>query len=75
MMSQDAVQLELSMGKLAILDIEEFPLMRHWYLVHRKGKRLSAIAQAFKEFLLNEAAGSLGERFPLLLRAKTKRGK
>jgi len=75
MMSQDAVQLELSMGKLAILDIEEFPLMRHWYLVHRKGKRLSAIAQAFKEFLLNEAATSLGERFPLLLRAKTKRGK
>ena len=65
-MSQDAVQLELSLGKLAILDIESFPIRRHWYLVHRKGKRLSAIAQAFKDFLLNDASGSLGSRFPML---------
>ncbi len=57
-MSQDAVQLELSLGKLAILDIDEFPIRRHWYLVHRKGKRLSAIAQAFKDFLLSDAASS-----------------
>ncbi len=70
MMSQDAVQLELSMGKLAILDIEEFPILRYWYLVHRKGKRLSATAQAFKDFLLNEAATSLGSRFPLLSKAQ-----
>ena len=70
MMSQDAVQLELSMGKLAILDIEEFPILRYWYLVHRKGKRLSATAQAFKDFLLNEAATSFGSRFPLLLKAQ-----
>ena len=69
-MSQDAVQLELSLGKLAILDIVEFPILRYWYLVHRKGKRLSAISQAFKEFLLNEAADSLGERFPLLTQSK-----
>lgn len=69
-MSQDAVQLELSLGKLAILDIENFPIRRHWYLVHRKGKRLSAIAQAFKEFLLSEAANTLGERFPLLAKSQ-----
>lgn len=60
-MSQDAVQLELSLGKLAILDIEDFPIRRHWYLVHRKGKRLSAIAQAFKDFLLTDASVSLGK--------------
>lgn len=72
-MSQDAVQLELSLGKLAILDIEAFPIVRYWYLVHRKGKRLSAIAQAFKDFLLNEAATSLGDRFPLLDRAGRKK--
>lgn len=69
-MSQDAVQLELNMKKLVILDIEEFPFLRYWYLVHRKGKRLSAIAQAFKEFLLTEAVASLGERFPLLAQSK-----
>lgn len=71
-MSQDAVQLELGLGKLVVLDIEEFPILRHWFLVHRKGKRLSAIAKAFKEFLLSEAGASLGERFPLL--AKARRG-
>jgi DNA-binding transcriptional LysR family regulator len=70
MMSQDAVELELGLGKLVVLDIEEFPLMRHWYLVHRRGKRLSAIAQAFKEFLLKEASSSLGDRFPLLAKAR-----
>ena len=53
-MSRDAVGLELDMGRLVILDVEEFPLLRQWYLVHRKGKRLSHTAEAFREFLLNE---------------------
>jgi DNA-binding transcriptional LysR family regulator len=72
-MSQDAVQMEISMGELAILDIEEFPIVRYWYLVHRKGKRLSAISQAFKEFLLNESAASLDGRFPLLSKERRKK--
>jgi hypothetical protein len=29
--------------------------MRHWYVVHRKGKRLSAAADAFRNFVLEEA--------------------
>jgi len=29
--------------------------MKEWYMVHRSGKRLSPIAQAFHEFVLNEA--------------------
>ena len=29
--------------------------MRHWYIVHRADKRLSTVAQAFKEFLLGPA--------------------
>jgi hypothetical protein len=35
--------------------------MRHWYIVHRSDKRLSPVAQAFKEFVLgvsNKAASS-----------------
>lgn len=55
-MSQDAVEMELTLGRLKILDVSDFPIQRHWYLVHRKGKRLSAIAEAFKGFLLDEAA-------------------
>jgi hypothetical protein len=34
--------------------------MRHWYVVPRKAKRLSTVAQAFKAFLLTEAKQVLG---------------
>jgi DNA-binding transcriptional LysR family regulator len=46
--------MEQDMGKLAVLDIEGFPMLRQWYLVHRKGKRLANIAVAFRDFLLNQ---------------------
>ncbi len=59
LMSRDAVQMELSLGRLVTLDIEGFPIRRHWYLAHRRGKRLSAPALAFKEFVLTEAADLL----------------
>jgi len=39
-------------GPVAILDVEGFPIMRQWYLVHPKGKELSLVAQAFLEFAL-----------------------
>lgn len=61
LMSRDAVQMELTLGKLKILDVQYFPIMRDWYVVHRKGKRLSVVATTFKEFLLNEAVGVLGK--------------
>lgn len=47
--------LELEVKRLNILDVESFPIMRHWYIVHRKDKRLSPAAQAFKDFILTEA--------------------
>lgn len=50
------IALELETRRLVVLDVESFPILRHWYVVHRKGKRLSAVAQAFKDFLLKEAA-------------------
>ena len=53
------VALELEMKRLAVLDVDAFPIMRHWYVVHRMNKRLSGVAQAFKHFLLDEAAGLL----------------
>ncbi len=50
--SRHTVLLELETGRLVVLPVEHFPIMRHWYVVQRKGKHLSAVAQAFKEFLL-----------------------
>lgn len=53
--SRHSIELELETGRLAVLDAEHFPIMRHWYIVHRKNKRLSGAAQAFRQFLLDEA--------------------
>lgn len=58
-LSIHTMEVELMLGRLVVLDVSGFPLMRHWYIVHRDGKRFTAIAQAFKEFVLNEAAGLL----------------
>ena len=48
------IELELETHRLVILDVEDFPIMRHWYLVHRREKRLQPITQAFKDFVLKE---------------------
>jgi DNA-binding transcriptional LysR family regulator len=50
------LELELETGRLNILDVHGFPIKRHWYVIQRKGKRLSPAAQAFKEFVLEQAA-------------------
>jgi DNA-binding transcriptional LysR family regulator len=55
LLSRATIDQELELARLAVLDVSEFPIMRHWYVVHRKGKRLSAPAQAFRHFVLNEA--------------------
>ncbi len=54
-LSLPSIELELETGRLAVLNVEHFPIVRHWYIVHRKSKRLSSATQAFKQFLLNEA--------------------
>ena len=58
-LSIHTLEVELMLKRLVVLDVEGFPIMRHWYIVHRQGKRFSAIAQAFKEFMLNEAPALL----------------
>jgi len=52
LLSHDTLAMELELNTLAILDVEHFPIMRNWHVVHRHGKRLSAVSQAFKQFLL-----------------------
>lgn len=54
--SMQTLELELETGRLAVLDVEGFPILRHWYVVHRRGKRLSPVAQAFKDYVLSEAS-------------------
>lgn len=52
--SEHTIALELKSNYLCTLDVKTFPILRHWHLVTRKGKPLSHIAQAFRQFLLKE---------------------
>lgn len=55
-LSLHSLRLELDSGLLAMLDVEHFPMMRKWYAVHLKGKKLSNTARMFLDFLLNDGA-------------------
>ncbi|KPK11870.1 MAG: transcriptional regulator [Acidithiobacillales bacterium SG8_45] len=48
------LELEMETRRICVLDAENFPILRHWYVVHRRGKRLSPAAQAFKDYVLAE---------------------
>ena len=52
LISRVAIDMELETNRLVILDVEGFPIMRQWRLVHLKDKNLSATARAFKFFVL-----------------------
>jgi LysR family transcriptional regulator, low CO2-responsive transcriptional regulator len=55
LISRVAIDMELETNRLVILDVEGFPIIRQWRLVHVKEKYLSATAKAFKSFLLQHA--------------------
>lgn len=50
-LSAHTVTSELALGELVQLDVRGFPLIRRWHVVVPRGKRLSAAAQAFKDWL------------------------
>jgi DNA-binding transcriptional LysR family regulator len=52
LISRVALDMELETNRLVILDVEGFPIMRQWWLVHLKDKNLSSTARAFKSFIL-----------------------
>jgi DNA-binding transcriptional LysR family regulator len=60
-LSAHTISLELQVGNLVVLDVEDFPLMLNWYVVHRKNKRLPPVALAFRRFLMEEGAQLIEE--------------
>lgn len=60
-MSKHTVELELETSRLKILDVQDFPIMRYWHVVNRKNKRLSSVANTFRDFLLREAQSLMYE--------------
>ncbi len=49
-LSLHTLTLEGADGPVAILDVEGFPILRHWYIVYPKGKELSLVAKTFLDF-------------------------
>ena len=54
--SAHTVELELTLKRLIQLNVQGFPIMRRWYVSHRRGKRLSPTAEAFRKFVLEAGA-------------------
>lgn len=59
LLPKGAVEVELMLGRLVELKIKGLPIPRHWYVVMRKGKRLSVAAEEFRQLLTNEAVDLL----------------
>lgn len=53
-LSRHTLALEGESGPLAVLDVQGFPIERHWYAVYPAGKQLSVVARAFYDYLLSE---------------------
>jgi DNA-binding transcriptional LysR family regulator len=55
-LSQQAITLELQVGRLVVLDVEGFPVHRTWNIVYRSDVHLAIPAVAFRQFLRDWAA-------------------
>lgn len=53
--SRHTLELELITERLRILPVEGFPILRSWFVVNRRGKRLSPLAKAFRSFAIEQA--------------------
>ena len=58
-LSAHTISLDVKAGNLVVLDVQGFPALLNWYLVHNRAKRLPPVALAFKEFLLREGAARI----------------
>lgn len=45
---------EGTQGEFTILDVEDFPIKRQWYVAHLAGKQMSVVAETFLAYLLEE---------------------
>lgn len=53
-LSAHTLALEGATGKLTLLDVQGFPIERHWSVIYLNGKQMSVVAQTFFEYLLDE---------------------
>jgi len=54
--SLHTLEMELALKRPVILHVRDRPILRKWDILRRSGKRLSAVAQTFKDFMITESA-------------------
>ena len=62
-LSRYMLGLEPEFGGLACLDVEGFPIERHWHFVYPVGKQVSPVAHAFMDFTRAQAKTLAEEAF------------
>ncbi len=67
-MSLHAVVAEVEARRLAVPDLVDFPVRRRWYVVHRRGKHLPAVARAFAQYLEEEGEPGIRRLVPRALK-------
>jgi LysR family transcriptional regulator, low CO2-responsive transcriptional regulator len=60
-LSRHCLALEGETGQLVILNVEGFPIERHWHIVYPKGKQLSVVARTFFDYLQTDGKRVLAE--------------
>ncbi len=60
-LSHHCLALEGEAGQIVTLNVEEFPIRRHWHVVYPKGKQLSVVAQTFFEYLQTQGRQVLAD--------------
>jgi len=58
-LSSHTLSLEGEHGLLQPLNVKGFPLMRQWYVAYPAGKHLSAVAEAFRDYLINHSRNAI----------------
>ena len=65
---------EIASGKIAILDIQDTPIIRTWHVVALNKRNASQAAEAFRYFMLEKGGEVLNEKFaPALLNSGKQR--
>ncbi|WP_404785707.1 LysR substrate-binding domain-containing protein [Altericista sp. CCNU0014] len=60
-LSRHCMALEGQAGQVVILNVEGFPIERHWHIVYPKGKHLSVVARTFFNYLQSDGKRVLEE--------------
>jgi LysR family transcriptional regulator, low CO2-responsive transcriptional regulator len=63
-LSRYTLGLDVVQDQLVALDVEGFPVERHWHFVYPVGKQLPLVAQTFMEFARKEAKNLVLDHVP-----------